>query len=74
MRHVKSLLEQTQQARPEDKAKLEQEAKEAVKVLEDYRKSMRQMVDKAATAAKEAKAAEQEALESERKCIPTKCW
>jgi hypothetical protein len=32
------------------------------------------MVDKAATAAKEAKAAEQEALESERKCIPTKCW
>jgi DNA repair exonuclease SbcCD nuclease subunit len=64
---VKSLLEQTQQARPEDKAKLEQEAREAVKVLEDYRKSMRQMVDKAAAAAKEAKAAEQEALESEKK-------
>src|SRR5580765_51250 len=64
---VKSLLEQTQQAKPEDKAKLEQEAKEAVKVLEDYRKSMRQLVDQAAAAAKEAKAAEQEALESEKK-------
>jgi hypothetical protein len=64
---VKSLLEQSQQAKPEDKAKLEQEAKAAVKVLEDYRKSMRQLVDQAATIAKEAKAAQQEALESEKK-------
>ena len=45
-----------QQAEPEDKAKLEQEAKEAAKVLEDYRKNMRQLVDQAAAAAKEAKA------------------
>ena len=36
-------------------------------MLEDYRKSMRQLVDQAATVAKEAKAAEQEALESEKK-------
>jgi DNA repair exonuclease SbcCD nuclease subunit len=64
---VKSLLEQTQTAKPEDKARLEAESKEAVKVLEEYRKSMRQMVDKAAAVAKEAKAAEQEALESEKK-------
>src|SRR5262249_2294542 len=35
---VKSLLEQTQQAEPEDKAKLEQEARDAARVLEDYRK------------------------------------
>jgi hypothetical protein len=64
---VKSLLEQSQQAPPVDKAKLEQEAKEAAKVLEDYRKNMRQLVDQAAAVAKEAKAAEQEALESEKK-------
>lgn len=66
-RVVKSLLEQTQQATPEDKAKLEQEAKEAAKVLEDYRKNLRTLVDQAAAVAKEAKAAEQEALESEKK-------
>lgn len=64
---VKSLLEQSQQAKPENKAKLEQEAKEAAKVLEEYRKNMRQLVDQAAAVAKEAKAAEQEALESEKK-------
>jgi hypothetical protein len=64
---VKSLLEQTQQAKPEDKAKLEQEARDAAKVLEEYRKSMRQLVDQAAAVAKEAKQAEQEALESEKK-------
>ena len=52
---VKSLLEQTQQAKPEQKAKLEQEAKEAAKVLEEYRKNMRQLVDQAAAVAKEAK-------------------
>jgi len=60
---VKSLLEQTQQASPEDKAKLEAEAKEAAKVLEDYRKNMRQLVDQAATVAKEARLAQQEALD-----------
>jgi hypothetical protein len=64
---VKSLLEQSQQAKPESKAKLEQEAREAAKVLEDYRKNMRQLVDQAAVVAKEAKAAEQEALESGKK-------
>jgi hypothetical protein len=64
---VKSLLEQTQQAGPEEKARLEQEAKEAAKVLEDYRKNMRQLVDQAQAAAKEARQAEQEALESEKK-------
>ena len=64
---VKSLLEQTQQASPEDKAKLEQEAKDAAKVLEDYRKNMRQLVDQAATVAREARQAQQEALESEKK-------
>ena len=64
---VKSLLEQIQQAKPEDKAKLQQEAKGAVKVLEDYRKNLRQLVDQAASVAKEAKAAQQEALESEKK-------
>jgi hypothetical protein len=64
---VKSLLEQTQQAAPENKAKLEQEAREAAKVLEDYRKNMRQLVDQAATVAREARQAEQEALESEKK-------
>src|SRR5262249_37740462 len=62
-----SLLEQTQQAKPEDKAKLEQEAKEAAKVLEEYRRDMRQLVDQAQAAAKEARQAEQEALESEKK-------
>ena len=61
---VKSLLEQTQQASPEDKARLEVEAKEAAKVLEDYRKSMRSLVDQAATVAKEARLAQQEAVES----------
>ena len=65
---MKSLLEQSQQAaKPEAKAKLEQEAKEAAKVLEEYRKNMRQLVDQAAAVAKEAKAAEQEALDSEKK-------
>jgi hypothetical protein len=64
---VKSLLEQTQQASPEDKARLEAEAKEAAKVLEDYRKNMRSLVDQAATVAKEARLAQQEALESEKK-------
>ena len=64
---VKSLLEQSAQAKPADKAKLEQEAKEAAKVLEEYRKNMRQLVDQAAVVAKEAKQAEQEALESEKK-------
>jgi hypothetical protein len=64
---VKSLLEQSAQASPKDKAKLEAEAKEAAKVLEEYRKNMRQLVDQAAAVAKEAKAAEQEALESEKK-------
>ena len=64
---VKSLLEQTQQAKPEDKAKLEQASRDAVKVLEDYRKSMRQLVDQAAAVAKEAKTAQQEALDSEKK-------
>ena len=58
---MKSLLEQTQQAKPEDKTKLQQEAKGAVKVLEDYRKNLRQLVDQA------ARAAQQEALESEKK-------
>jgi chromosome segregation ATPase len=66
-RVVKSLLEQTQQAAPDDKAKLEQEAKDAAKVLEDYRKNMRQLVDQAATVAKEARLAQQEAVESEKK-------
>jgi len=64
---VKSLLEQTQQAAPENKAKLEQEAKEAAKVLEDYRKNMRSLVDQAATVAREARQAQQEALDSEKK-------
>src|ERR1700728_2957766 len=64
---VKSLLEQTQQASPENKAKLEAEAKEASKVLEEYRKNMRQLVDQAATVAREAKLAQQEALDSEKK-------
>jgi len=64
---VKSLLEQSQTAKPEEKAKLEQEAKQAARVLEDYRKNMRQLVDQAAQVAREAKAAEQEALESEKK-------
>ena len=64
---VKSLLEQTQQASPEDKARLEVEAKEAAKVLEDYRKSMRSLVDQAATVAKEARLAQQEAVESEKR-------
>ena len=64
---VKSLLEQSQQAKPEEKAKLEQEARDAVKVLEDYRKNMRQLVDQAAAVAKEAKTAQQEALDSEKK-------
>jgi hypothetical protein len=64
---VKSLLEQTQQAGPEDKARLEAEAKEAAKVLEDYRKNMRQLVDQAATVAKEARLAQQEALDSEKR-------
>jgi hypothetical protein len=64
---VKSLLEQSQQAKPENKAKLEQEARDAAKVLEEYRKNMRQLVDQAAAVAKEAKVAEQEALESEKK-------
>ncbi len=64
---VKSLLEQSAQASPKDKAKLEQEAKEAAKVLEEYRKNMRQLVDQAAAVAKEAKQAEQEALDSEKK-------
>jgi chromosome segregation ATPase len=64
---VKSLLEQSAQADPKAKAKLEQEAKEASKVLEEYRKNMRQLVDQAAAVAKEAKAAEAEALESEKK-------
>src|SRR4051794_23670947 len=64
---VKSLLEQTQQAKPENKAKLEQEAKEAAKVLEEYRKNMRQLVDQAATVAKEARIAQQEALDSEKR-------
>jgi hypothetical protein len=66
-RVVKSLLEQSQQAKPENKAKLEQEARDAAKVLEEYRKNMRQLVDQAAAVAKEAKVAEQEALESEKK-------
>ena len=43
------------------------EARDAVKVLEDYRKSMRQMVDQAAAVAKEAKQAQQEAIDSEKK-------
>jgi hypothetical protein len=64
---VKSLLEQSAQAKPEDKAKLEQEAKQAAKVLDDYRKNMRQLVDQAAAVAKEAKQAQQEALDSEKK-------
>jgi light-regulated signal transduction histidine kinase (bacteriophytochrome) len=64
---VKSLLEQSQQAKPEEKAKLEQEARDAVKTLEDYRKNMRQLVDQVATVAREAKAAEQKALESGKK-------
>jgi hypothetical protein len=64
---VKSLLEQTQQASPENKAKLEQEAKDAAKVLEEYRKNMRQLVDQAATVAREARQAQQESLESEKK-------
>jgi len=33
---VKSLLEQSAQAKPEDKAKLDQEARDAAKVLEEY--------------------------------------
>ena len=41
--------------------------RDAVKVLEDYRKNMRSLVDQAATVAREAKAAEQEALDSEKK-------
>jgi hypothetical protein len=61
------MLEQSVQAAPQDKAKLEQEAKEAAKVLEEYRKNMRQLVDQAAAAAKEARQAEQEALDSEKK-------
>jgi hypothetical protein len=64
---VKSLLEQSAQAAPQDKAKLDQEAKEAAKVLEEYRKNMRQLVDQAAAAAKEARQAEQEALDSEKR-------
>jgi hypothetical protein len=64
---VKSLLEQTQNATPEDKAKLEQEAKDAAKVLEDYRKNMRQLVDQAVTVAREARQAQQEAVDSEKK-------
>jgi len=36
-------------------------------VLEEYRKSMRQLVDQAATISREAKVAEKEALESEKK-------
>jgi hypothetical protein len=64
---VKSLLEQSAQAKPEDKVKLEQEAKQAAKVLDDYRKNMRQLVDQAAAVAKEAKQAQQEAIDSEKK-------
>src|SRR6266496_3895284 len=64
---VKALSEQSQQAKPEEKAKLEQEARDAVKVLEDYRKNRRQVVDQAAAVAKEAKTAQQEALDSEKK-------
>jgi hypothetical protein len=64
---VKSLLEQSAQAKPENKAKLEQEAREAAKVLEEYRKNMRQLVDQAAAVAKEAKQAQEEALESEKR-------
>src|SRR5262249_31629789 len=65
---VKSLLEQAQQAAsPEDKTKREEEAKAAAKVLDEYRRNLRQLVDRAAAVAKEARTAQQEALESEKK-------
>ncbi len=64
---VKSLLEQSAQAKPEDKAKLDQEARDAAKVLEEYRKNMRQLVDQAAAVAREARTAQQEALDSEKR-------
>ena len=64
---VKSLLETAAKAEPEDKAKLEAEAKKAMDVLQDYRKELRQMVEIASTEAKEARLAQQEALESEKK-------
>ncbi|MCI0376519.1 MAG: hypothetical protein L0215_02820 [Gemmataceae bacterium] len=60
-------LSAEQQAEVMAEAKKEQEARDAVKVLEEYRKNMRNLVDQAATIAKQAKAAEQEALESEKK-------
>jgi hypothetical protein len=64
---VKSLLEQSQTAKPEEKAKVEAEAKAAAEVLAEYRKNMRQLVDQAATVAREARQAEQEALDSEKR-------
>jgi len=64
---VKSLLEQSQTAKPEEKAKVEAEAKAAAEVLADYRKNMRQLVDQAAAVAREARQAEQEALDSEKR-------
>lgn len=64
---VKTLLEKAKDATPEEKAKLEEEAKAAAKTLEEYRKSMRQLVDQAAAVAREQKEAEQEALAAEKK-------
>jgi hypothetical protein len=52
---------------PEAKAKAEAEAKAADKVLQDYRKDMRALVDAAAAKAKEARAAQTEADTTERK-------
>jgi hypothetical protein len=52
--------------RPRIRPNRSKEAKEAAKVFEDYRKNMRQLMDQAAAVAKEARKAEQEALESEK--------
>jgi len=65
---VKSLLEQTKTATtPEDRAKAEADAKEAAKVLDEYRKSTRALIDQAAETARLEKLADQEATESAKK-------
>jgi hypothetical protein len=65
---VKSLLDTAAKAEaPEDKARLEVEAKKAMEVLTAYRKEVRDMVDIANTEAKAARLRQQEALEAEKR-------
>jgi len=65
---VKSLLAQQAAAQtPEEKGKLEAAAKEAARLLEEHRKGMRTMIDRAAEIARAEKAASQEAADSEKR-------